>query len=121
MKSQLKDLNLMTVRNIVSMINIYLFLVSVGFKKIVFLTGAGISVSAGIPDFRTPGSGLYSQLEKYNLPFPEAIFEINYFKKFPQAFYKLSKEFLTCGSHFTSAHYFIAETNKRNKLLINFS
>jgi NAD-dependent histone deacetylase SIR2 len=38
------------------------------FKKIVFLTGAGISVSAGIPDFRTPGTGLYSQMAKYNLP-----------------------------------------------------
>lgn len=31
------------------------------FKKVVFLTGAGISVAAGIPDFRSPG-GLYSTL-----------------------------------------------------------
>ena len=40
------------------------------FKKVVVLTGAGISVSAGIPDFRSPGTGLYSNLEKYNLPKP---------------------------------------------------
>lgn len=53
------------------------------FKKIVFLTGAGISVSAGIPDFRTPGTGLYSKLQQYNLPQPEAIFHIEYFKKNP--------------------------------------
>lgn len=51
------------------------------FKKIVFMTGAGISVSAGIPDFRTKGTGLYSQLEKYKLPYPESIFELSYFKK----------------------------------------
>lgn len=44
------------------------------YKRIVVLTGAGLSVAAGIPDFRSPGTGLYSKLEKYNLPYPEAIF-----------------------------------------------
>eukprot|EP01122_Echinamoeba_exundans_P004912 TRINITY_DN1511_c0_g1_i3.p1 TRINITY_DN1511_c0_g1~~TRINITY_DN1511_c0_g1_i3.p1 ORF type:complete len:176 (-),score=39.28 TRINITY_DN1511_c0_g1_i3:913-1440(-) len=46
------------------------------FKNIICMTGAGISVAAGIPDFRSPGTGLYSNLQKYNLPFPEAVFEI---------------------------------------------
>lgn len=30
-------------------------------KKIMFLTGAGVSVGAGIPDFRSPG-GMYDTL-----------------------------------------------------------
>ena len=46
------------------------------YKNIVFFLGAGVSVSAGIPDFRTPGTGLYDNLQKYNLPFPEAVFQI---------------------------------------------
>jgi NAD-dependent SIR2 family protein deacetylase len=60
--------------------------------KIVVLTGAGISVAAGIPDFRTPGTGLYDNLQKYRLPYPEAVFDIQYFARRPQAFVRLAKE-----------------------------
>jgi NAD-dependent SIR2 family protein deacetylase len=56
---------------------------------VVVLVGAGASVSAGIPDFRTPGTGLYDRLQKYNLPFPEAIFDLNYYRTKPTAFVDL--------------------------------
>ncbi|KAI4164896.1 MAG: hypothetical protein LQ342_001529 [Letrouitia transgressa] len=44
-------------------------------KKIVVMTGAGISTSAGIPDFRSPDTGLYANLAKSDLPYAEAVFE----------------------------------------------
>ncbi|KAF9207423.1 NAD-dependent protein deacetylase sirtuin-2 [Haplosporangium sp. Z 27] len=49
-------------------------------KNIIVMTGAGISTAAGIKDFRSPGTGLYDDLEKYNLPFPEAVFDLEFFK-----------------------------------------
>lgn len=49
-------------------------------KNIVVMTGAGISTAAGIPDFRSPGTGLYDNLQKYDLPYPQAVFEINFFR-----------------------------------------
>ena len=44
------------------------------------MSGAGISTAAGIPDFRSAGTGLYSNLQKYKLPFPEAIFYLDFFQ-----------------------------------------
>lgn len=49
-------------------------------------------VAAGIPDFRSPGTGLYDNLQKYNLPAPESIFDIRYFRYNPKPFYHLAKE-----------------------------
>ena len=58
-------------------------------KNVVILTGAGISTSAGIPDFRSPATGLYANLQRLNLPFPEAVFELNYFKQNPKVSYPI--------------------------------
>ena len=71
------------------------------------LTGAGISVSAGIPDFRTPGTGLYDNLKEYNLPNPEAIFTLKYFRENPEPFYKFAKNFDLSDIMPTPTHYFI--------------
>jgi hypothetical protein len=76
------------------------------YKNIVFMTGAGISVSAGIPDFRSPGIGLYARLAKLNLPKTELIFDLDYFKKNPKPFYEASKELFGYKAKPVTSHYF---------------
>jgi len=86
-------------------------------RKVICLVGAGISTSAGIPDFRSPSTGLYANLEKYNLPYPEAIFEIGYFKKHPEPFFALAKELYPGQFKPTVCHYFIRLLKEKDLLL----
>ena len=88
-----------------------------GAKNIIVMTGAGISVSAGIPDFRTPGTGLYSQLKSYNLPNPEAIFSLDFFKENPKPFYTLAKEIYPGNHKPTLTHYFLKLLAEKGLLL----
>ena len=63
----------------------------------------------GIPDFRTPGTGLYSQLERYKLPRPEAVFELDFFRRDPKPFYLLAKVHESDANLQQTRHRHIAE------------
>lgn len=66
-----------------------------GRKNIVVLCGAGISVSCGIPDFRSKG-GIYDQIDinDYGLCTPEEIFHMEVFMDNPKPFYKFARKML---------------------------
>ena len=92
------------------------------YTNIVVLTVAGISVNAGIPDFRPPDTGLYDNLAKYNLPYPEAVFDLSYYKSIPEPFVQLASELWPGICHSpTLTHSFIALLERKGLLLRNYT
>ncbi|KAJ0173772.1 hypothetical protein K1T71_010921 [Dendrolimus kikuchii] len=90
-------------------------------KNIITLSGAGISTAAGIPDFRSPETGLYHNLQKYELPEPQAIFEINFFRQNPKPFFTLAKELFPGSFKPTVSHYFIRLLHEKGLLLRHYT
>ncbi|XP_056386224.1 NAD-dependent protein deacetylase sirtuin-1 [Hyla sarda] len=91
-------------------------------KKIMVLTGAGVSVSCGIPDFRSR-DGIYARLavDFPDLPNPQAMFDIEYFRKDPRPFFKFAKEIFPGQFQPSLCHKFIAMLDKEGKLLRNYT
>ncbi len=81
-------------------------------KYALVLTGAGISTDSGIPDFRSPGSGLWEKVD------PMEVFSSFAFQRNPRRFYE---EGLKMLSHFSAAkpnisHLLLAKLEEKSLL-----
>ncbi|CAO3619723.1 unnamed protein product [Cunninghamella echinulata] len=89
-------------------------------EKIMVVTGAGVSVSCGIPDFRSE-TGIYSRLQEYQLDDPQQMFDIEYFRDSPEIFYSFAKELYPSKYQPSPSHHFVKLIEEKGKLLRNYT
>ncbi|VDK41919.1 unnamed protein product [Taenia asiatica] len=102
-------------------------------RNIITAVGAGISTSAGIPDFRSPSTGVYDNLEEYHLPSPMSVFELSYFEvmlvllmplnfqRNPKPFFEVARRLYRPYAKPTTAHYFIKLLCDKGLLLRHYT
>ncbi|KAJ2513278.1 NAD-dependent histone deacetylase sir2, partial [Coemansia sp. RSA 2049] len=90
-------------------------------KRIMVLTGAGVSVSCGIPDFRSP-TGIYTRLnEEFGLDDPQQMFDIECFREMPELFYSFAKDLYPGNFQPAPTHAFVKLLEDNGQLLRNYT
>ncbi|SMY20164.1 unnamed protein product [Zymoseptoria tritici ST99CH_1A5] len=90
-------------------------------NKIMVITGAGISTSLGIPDFRSKHTGFYSKLADIGYSEPEEVFDIHNFDEDPSIFYGLAGDILPDHQRISPTHAFIRLLQDNDRLQTNFT
>ncbi|QLK85265.1 NAD-dependent protein deacylase [Staphylococcus sp. 17KM0847] len=85
-------------------------------QRIVFFTGAGVSVASGIPDFRSAG-GLYDEVEKEGRS-PEYLLSSDYLHTDPTGFMAFCQRYLLFADKKPNAvHHWIAQLEQSGQSL----
>jgi NAD-dependent deacetylase len=81
-------------------------------RSVVALTGAGISVPSGIPDFRSPGTGLWANVD------PMEVAHISVWRRDPARFWGFygGRFAILDGKRPNGAHRALAELERRGRL-----
>lgn len=91
-------------------------------KNVVALVGAGVSVSCGIPDFRSAHGLYHSVAERFGLSDPQQIFCIDHFEDDPSMFFEFASQIMPQPHVRPSpTHRFLAELQSRRRLLRLYS
>lgn len=96
--------------NLNEMAKIFLDLV-LSSSSVVALTGAGISTESGIPDYRSPGTGLWEKMD-------QSVVSLDGFVREPSRYYDYSLELYPArkAAKPNPAHYMLAELENRGAL-----
>ncbi|CCC69339.1 hypothetical protein NCAS_0C03490 [Naumovozyma castellii] len=89
-------------------------------NRILVLTGAGVSTSLGIPDFRS-SEGFYSKIKHLGLDDPQDVFNYDIFMQNPSVFYNISHMILPPDNIYSPLHSFIKMLQDKGKLLRNYT
>lgn len=85
-------------------------------QRVIVMCGDGVSANAGVPHLRTTNVELHEKLQRLDVPDAKSIFDVDYFKQRPDAFYELCRDMWSGTYDPTPSHYFIRLLSEKGLL-----